>query len=78
MTTTRLTPWQSITLTDGERDIPATSARGIIALDEYRRTGSCRGTGPADTEELAGARRGGCSRRGAVRRCDRLDGPPDG
>ena len=52
MTTTRLTPWQSITLTDGERDIPATSARGIIALDECRRTGSMSGYWPCDTEEL--------------------------
>jgi hypothetical protein len=53
MTTTRLTPWQSITLTDSTRDVPATSARGIIALDEYRRTGSMAGYWPCDTEELA-------------------------
>ena len=53
MTTPRLTPWQSITLTDGERDVLATSARGIIALDEFRRTGTMLGYWPCDTAELA-------------------------
>ena len=43
--TTRLTPWQTLTLTDGER--------GIIALDEFRRTGTMLGYWPCDTAELA-------------------------
>lgn len=51
--TTRLTPWQTLTLTDGERDVLATSARGISALDEFRRTGTMLGYWPCDTAELA-------------------------
>lgn len=42
--TTRLTPWQTLTLTDGERDVLATSARG---------TGTMLGYWPCDTAELA-------------------------
>lgn len=49
--TTTTTPWQHITLTDGERDIPAMSSEGLAALDEYR-THSIRGYWPCTTREL--------------------------
>lgn len=52
MTTTRITLWQSITLTDGERDIPAMSSEGLAALDEYRHAHSIKGYWPCATREL--------------------------
>jgi hypothetical protein len=52
MTTPRLTPWQTLTLTDGERDIPAMSSEGLTALEEYRRASSIKGYWPCTTREL--------------------------
>ncbi len=46
------TPWQDVTLTDGRRDVPATSPLGVELLCEYRQTGSMQGYWPCTAAEL--------------------------
>jgi hypothetical protein len=51
-TPTQLLPWTRVSLTDGTRDLDATSAQGLQALDEYRRTHAIRGYWPCTVREL--------------------------